>query len=143
MSTGRSPADGRIHFEAGPLGASGAASAPTLSMLPPAGAADGYYRYGTPANGAGQYARPKTLQVISAVERQWRDIEQRRMGIGNISLEHGALSILTPNILESIISITRGTRRVWSSMLDRCAGMDANYPSLGVILRMIDQAHAS
>jgi penicillin-insensitive murein DD-endopeptidase len=48
-----------------------------------------YYRYGTPGNGAGQYAQAGALNVIFEVEIAWGAIDSRSIGIGNISLEGG------------------------------------------------------
>ncbi len=60
-------------------------------MLPQAPEQSGYgfYTYGTPANGAGQYAHPKLLSLIAMVEHRWQGIENRKIGIGNISLAGG------------------------------------------------------
>jgi len=58
-------------------------------MLPqrPEGAA--YYPYGTPPEGAGQYAHPKLLSLIFMVEHRWQTRDRRKIGIGNISLANG------------------------------------------------------
>lgn len=50
----------------------------------------GYYTYGTPPNGAGQYAHPKLLSLLFLVEHQWQGIDSRKIGFGNISLADGA-----------------------------------------------------
>ena len=47
----------------------------------------GYYVYGTPEGGAGQYAHPAMLSLLFFVEREWQAIDHRKFGIGNISLE--------------------------------------------------------
>ena len=60
-----------------------------LYMLPQSAEEGGYYVYGTPGNGAGQYAHPLLMSVIFQVERQWMGGEQRKFGIGNISLAGG------------------------------------------------------
>jgi murein endopeptidase len=49
----------------------------------------GYYTYGTPANGAGQYADPRLLSLLLLLEHRWQGIDDRRFGIGNISLADG------------------------------------------------------
>ena len=54
----------------------------------PEGAA--YYTYGTPPSGAGQYAHPQLLSLLFMVERQWQNIDSRKIGFGNISLAGGA-----------------------------------------------------
>jgi penicillin-insensitive murein DD-endopeptidase len=54
----------------------------------PEGAA--YYTYGTPPEGAGQYAHPKLLSLIFMVEHRWQALDSRKIGIGNISLADGA-----------------------------------------------------
>jgi hypothetical protein len=48
-----------------------------------------YYRYGTPGDGAGQYAQAGALNVIFEVEIAWGAVDSRAIGIGNISLEGG------------------------------------------------------
>ena len=49
----------------------------------------GYYTYGTPARGAGQFAHPKLLSLLNLVEFRWQGMDNRRIGIGNISLAGG------------------------------------------------------
>lgn len=58
-------------------------------MLPQAPQDRGYYVYGTPVNGAAQYADPRMMSLIFAVEREWRLTETRRFGIGNMSQANG------------------------------------------------------
>lgn len=58
-------------------------------MLPQAPEGAGYYVYGTPGNGASQYVHPRLMTIIFAVEREWQLLDQRRFGIGNISLADG------------------------------------------------------
>lgn len=58
-------------------------------MLPQAPEDAGYYVYGTPGQGAGQFTHPALLCVLLFVEREWRARENRRFGIGNISLAGG------------------------------------------------------
>lgn len=58
-------------------------------MLPQAPQESGYYVYGTPGNGRGQYAHPGLLSAIFMVERQWAAISNIKFGIGNISLAGG------------------------------------------------------
>lgn len=59
-------------------------------MLPQAPENAGYYVYGTPRHGAGQYAHPVMIASILRVEREWQAIDKRKFGIGNISLAGGA-----------------------------------------------------
>jgi penicillin-insensitive murein endopeptidase len=54
----------------------------------PEGAA--YYTYGTPPAGAGQYAHQKLLSLIFMVEHRWQALDNRKIGIGNISLADGS-----------------------------------------------------
>ena len=54
----------------------------------PEGAA--YYTYGTPPEGAGQYAHQRLLSLIFMVEHRWQALDSRKIGIGNISLAEGA-----------------------------------------------------
>ena len=58
-------------------------------MLPQAPEDVGYYVYGTPPNGAGQYAHPLLMSVLLFVERAWQASDHRKFGIGNISLAGG------------------------------------------------------
>lgn len=58
-------------------------------MLPQRPEGAGYYTYGTPANGAGQYAHPALLTVLFRVEHEWQAIDKRRFGVGNISQAGG------------------------------------------------------
>lgn len=55
-------------------------------QLPPNPAGGGYYTYGTPAHGAGQYGLPDTIRLIQDVARQQ---SARPFGVGNISLANG------------------------------------------------------
>lgn len=50
----------------------------------------GYYTYGTPGSGRGQYAHPQMLSFLFMLEHQWSAIDRRMFGIGNISLADGA-----------------------------------------------------
>ena len=50
----------------------------------------GYYTYGTPVNGAGQFVHPKLLSIINMVEHRWQGMDDRKIGFGNISLADGA-----------------------------------------------------
>jgi penicillin-insensitive murein endopeptidase len=59
-------------------------------VLPQAPEDAGYYVYGTPANGGGQYAHSVMMTSILMVEREWQAIDHRKFGIGNISLAGGA-----------------------------------------------------
>ncbi|MBC7684316.1 MAG: penicillin-insensitive murein endopeptidase [Bdellovibrionales bacterium] len=59
-------------------------------MLPQAPEGAGYYVYGTPDNGAGQYSHPALLSVLFFVEREWQAIDNRKFGIGNISQADGS-----------------------------------------------------
>lgn len=58
-------------------------------MLPQAPEDCAYYVYGTPGNGAGQYAHPALLSVLLFVEREWQAADERKFGVGNISLAGG------------------------------------------------------
>jgi len=58
-------------------------------MLPQAPEEAGYYIYGTPAEGAYQYAHPSMMTILFWVEREWSATESRKFGIGNISLANG------------------------------------------------------
>jgi murein endopeptidase len=58
-------------------------------MLPQAPEEAGYYIYGTPGQGAYQYAHPSMMTVLCWVEREWAAAEGRKFGIGNISLSNG------------------------------------------------------
>lgn len=62
-------------------------------MLPQAPADAGYYVYGKiagkPSNGAFQYVNPSLMTAILRVEREWQAIDERKFGIGDISLAGG------------------------------------------------------
>lgn len=58
-------------------------------MLPQNPEESGYYNYGTPGNGAGQYCHPNLLNFLFAAEHKWVMIDDRRFGVGNISLAGG------------------------------------------------------
>lgn len=59
-------------------------------ILPQAPEDAGYYVYGTPAGGAGQFAHPAMLSLLFWVEHQWQSTDRRRFGVGNISLANGS-----------------------------------------------------
>lgn len=59
-------------------------------ILPQAPEEAAYYTYGTPTRGRGQYAHPQMLTFIFSLEHQWGAIDNRKIGIGNISLTEGA-----------------------------------------------------
>jgi len=64
-------------------------------MLPQAPEEAGYYVYGNvggvPRTGPhAQYARPNLMSVIFYIEREWQAIDDRKFGIGNISLADGS-----------------------------------------------------
>ncbi|HWV47160.1 MAG TPA: hypothetical protein VN039_14255, partial [Nitrospira sp.] len=62
-------------------------------MLPQAPMDSGYYVYGElykkPAKGAYQYAHPIMMTAILRVALEWQAIDNRRIGIGDISLAGG------------------------------------------------------
>ena len=60
-----------------------------IFMLPQAPEEAGYYVYGTPDRGQAQYAHPKMMTLILAVERQWALIDRRKFGVGNICVAGG------------------------------------------------------
>jgi len=55
-------------------------------QLPQRPAGGGYYTYGTPHGGAGQYGVPDTIGLIQEVANGWRGTP---FGVGNISLADG------------------------------------------------------
>nr|WP_315401461.1 hypothetical protein [uncultured Duganella sp.] len=64
-------------------------------MLPQAPEEAGYYVYGNvngvPGTGPlAQYAHPDLMSMIFHIEREWQAIEDRKFGIGNISLADGS-----------------------------------------------------
>lgn len=50
-------------------------------MLPQAPEDAGYFVYGTPGQGAGQYAHPIMMTLIFFIEREWQTIDRRKFGI--------------------------------------------------------------
>ena len=59
-------------------------------VLPQAPEQAGYYTYGTPVGGLGQYAHPQMLTFIFQLEFAWSSVDVRKFGVGNISLADGA-----------------------------------------------------
>ena len=57
-----------------------------FAQLPQNPKGGGYYSYGTPARGAGQYGIPGTIRLIEDVARQRNGVP---FGVGNISLAKG------------------------------------------------------
>jgi len=58
-------------------------------MLPQAPEDAGYYVYGTPEQGKGQYAHPAMMTLLFFIEREWQVTDCRKFGVGNISLAGG------------------------------------------------------
>jgi penicillin-insensitive murein endopeptidase len=63
-------------------------------MLPQAPEQSGYYVYGNVKGVSGtghlaQYAHPNLLSMIFWIEREWQAIDERKFGIGNISVANG------------------------------------------------------
>ncbi|MBB3121890.1 penicillin-insensitive murein endopeptidase [Pseudoduganella violacea] len=63
-------------------------------MLPQAPEDAGYYVYGNVGHVRGtghlaQYAHPNLLSLIFFIEREWQAVDERKFGIGNISLAEG------------------------------------------------------
>jgi murein endopeptidase len=48
-----------------------------------------YYVYGTPPNGAGQFAHPRMLSFLFLLDFRWSEISDAKIGIGNISRANG------------------------------------------------------
>lgn len=70
-------------------------SAQGFIMLPQAPEDAGYYVYGNVYNlpGTGplaQYAAPSLMSLIFYIEREWQALDDRKFGIGNISLADGS-----------------------------------------------------
>ena len=60
-------------------------------MLPQFYEGGGYYVYGTPASGAGQYAHPKMMTFLLRLAHDWSGTDCRKFGVGNISLAGGGV----------------------------------------------------
>lgn len=58
-------------------------------VLPQGFEGGGYYVYGTPGNGRGQFAHPRMMTVIQTVACEWCQVDSRKFGVGNISLADG------------------------------------------------------
>lgn len=58
-------------------------------ILPQSPEESGYYTYGSPTNGVGQYTHPALMSTLFAVEQRWLSIDDRKFGVGNISLKNG------------------------------------------------------
>jgi len=62
---------------------------PSLAPLPQNYANSGYYHYGTPGSGRGQYGTPKAINLLGQVGAQWQAAGRTPFGVGNISLARG------------------------------------------------------
>jgi penicillin-insensitive murein endopeptidase len=58
-------------------------------VLPQGYEGSGYYTYGTPGGGRSQYAHPKIISLISLIAFRWSACDDRKFGVGNISLANG------------------------------------------------------
>jgi len=58
-------------------------------ILPQAPEEASYYTYGTPGRGAGQYCHAQMLTFIFQLEYKWGAIDDRKIGIGNVSRANG------------------------------------------------------
>lgn len=58
-------------------------------ILPQTPEEAGYYTYGTPGQGRSQYADPRLMTLILQIEYRWSAIDNRKFGVGNISLANG------------------------------------------------------
>lgn len=54
-------------------------------MLPQNAEDVGYYIYGSPGNGRGQFAHQRMITFISFLHFEWRASDPRKIGLGNIS----------------------------------------------------------
>jgi hypothetical protein len=52
-------------------------------MLPQSPEQSGYYTYGTPARGEGQFAHPKLISLVCLIEHRWQSLDTRKIGMGN------------------------------------------------------------
>jgi len=59
-------------------------------VLPQKNEGGGYYTYGTPGCGQGQFAHPRMITMLLLIEYQWSQLDRRKFGVGNISLADGA-----------------------------------------------------
>ena len=57
--------------------------------LPLCAEEEGFYLYGTPTLGRGQYAAPLMLSFLYAVSQRWNRTQSIRFGVGNISRAEG------------------------------------------------------
>ena len=58
-------------------------------VLPQGYEGGGYYSYGTPSEGRSQYAHPYLISLIGQIAFRWNAGENRKFGVGNISLAGG------------------------------------------------------
>ncbi len=58
-------------------------------VLPQGYEGGGYYSYGTPTEGRSQYAHPLLISMIQHIAFQWTALDDRKFGVGNISLADG------------------------------------------------------
>ncbi|WP_133166887.1 penicillin-insensitive murein endopeptidase [Solimicrobium silvestre] len=60
-----------------------------LKKLPQNPEESGYYTYGTPTLGRGQYGNSRALSTLFSIESRWEYNHTNRFGVGNISLKYG------------------------------------------------------
>jgi murein endopeptidase len=58
-------------------------------LIPQSYEGGGYYVYGTPDKGLGQYAHPQLISALLEVARSWSHLDKRKFGVGNVSLAGG------------------------------------------------------
>lgn len=100
-------------------------------VLPQGYEGGGYYTYGTPGEGRGQYTHPATISLISLIAAMWAGIDERKFGIGNVSLADGVKptdhSSHRSGLEVDIRPLRKDGRRlacpIWDSQYDR-AGTD-------------------
>lgn len=63
-------------------------------MMPQGPEDGGYYVYGKPSDGVYQYAHSRTITALLQIAWEWQGLDNRRIGVGDISLADGAASTM-------------------------------------------------
>lgn len=101
-------------------------------MLPQAPEEAGYYVYGNvggiPGTGhLAQYAHPFLLSLIFEIEREWQAMDDRKFGIGNISLADGRKYEHATHQLGIEMDIRPVRKDMMSGQAARCSRFDKVY----------------
>lgn len=94
-------------------------------FLPQGYEGGGYYTYGTPGGGRGQYAHLDMITLLLLVGYQWSQLDKRKFGVGNISLADGAEFKPHRSHRDGLQADVRAIRK--DGREERCSIFDAQY----------------